>query len=88
MLFERSATKRVHFSAPERPFRSRPGDVALIFFFSFPFLLYQDKRKGKTVRMAKTITSRVYIIYKVYLKTHCKVTMKKVTHVKPCIKAR
>ena len=28
MLSERSATKRVHFSAPERPFRSRPGDVA------------------------------------------------------------
>ena len=69
MLFERSETKRVHFSVPERPFRSRPGDVALIFFFSFPFLLYQDKRKGKSVRMAKTITSRVYIINKVYPKT-------------------
>ena len=37
--------------------------------------------------MAKTIISRVYIIYKVYPKTHCKVTMKKVTHVKSCIKA-
>ena len=69
MLSERSATERVHFSVPERPFRSRPGDVSLDFFFSFPFLLYQDKRKGKSVRMAKTIASRVYIIYNVYHKT-------------------
>ena len=68
MLSERSATKRVHFSAPERPFRSRPGDVALIFSFCYFILLHQGKRISKSVRMAKTITSRVYIIYNVYHK--------------------
>jgi len=54
MLFERSATKRVHFSVPERPFRSSPGDVALIFSFCYFILLHQGKRKSKSIRMAKT----------------------------------
>jgi len=51
MLFERSATKRVLFSAPERPFRSSPGDVALIFSFCYFILLHQGKRKSKSIRM-------------------------------------
>ena len=54
MLFERSKTKRVHFSVPERPFRSRPGDVALIFSFCYFILLHQGKRKSKSIRMANT----------------------------------
>ena len=45
MLFERSATERVHFSVPERPFRSRPGDVALIFSFLFLFFCIKTKEK-------------------------------------------
>ena len=45
MLSERSATKRVHFSVPERPFRSRPGDVALIFSFRFLFFCIKTKEK-------------------------------------------
>ena len=76
MLSERSATERVHFSVPERPFRSRPGDVALIFSFCYFILLHQGKRKSKSVRMAKTITSRVYIIYKVYPKTPSELRIK------------
>ena len=45
MLSERSATKRVHFSAPERPFRSRPGDVALIFSSCYFFFRIKTKEE-------------------------------------------
>ena len=45
MLSERSATKRVHFSAPERPFRSSPGDVALIFSSCYFFFCIKTKEE-------------------------------------------
>ena len=45
MLSERSATERVHFSAPERPFRSRPGDVALIFSSCYFFFCIKTKEE-------------------------------------------
>ena len=52
MLSERSATERVHFSVPERPFRSRPGDVALIFSSCFFFFCIKTKEEEKPIRMA------------------------------------
>ena len=45
MLSERSATERVHFSAPERPFRSSPGDVALIFSSCYFFFCIKTKEE-------------------------------------------
>ena len=45
MLSERSATERVHFSEPERPFRSRPGDVALIFSSCYFFFCIKTKEE-------------------------------------------
>ena len=56
MLFERSATKRVHFSVPERPFRSSPGDVQPWFFLlvSSSFVSRQKKKKTPTYFRNKT----------------------------------
>ena len=56
MLFERSATKRVLFSAPERPFRSSPGDVQPWFFLlvSSSFVSRQKKKKTPTYFRNKT----------------------------------
>ena len=74
MLFERSVTKRVLFSAPERPFRSSTGDVALIFSFCYFILLHQGKRKSKSIRMGTHQPKKKIFSKKVLIKTHPHIT--------------